>query len=214
AAGVDVGVMKPFATEGVRRGGRLVSMDALYLMAAAGSDDDPSLVTPLCLEEPLAPGVAAERAGVDVDLAAIGAAYRALAARHDFVIVEGVGGVAVPVKGRVMVADLRDLFPLPMWVVARPNLGTINHTALTVEYAQARGWDVTGIVLNGLDAHSAGVAEETNPGAIEELTRKPIVAVLPRLHGVSVGRMAIDGLGEAFTAALADGVLASLHIDA
>ena len=212
ARGVDVGVMKPFATGGVRRDGRLVSLDALYLQAAAGCDDDASLVTPLCLEEPLAPAIAARRAGVDVDLSAIGRAFRAVQSRHDFVIVEGVGGVAVPVKDDVVVGDLRGVFPLPMWVVARPDLGTINHTALTVEYARSRGWDVTGVVLNGVDDESAGVAEATNPGVIEDMTQVTVVAVVPRLPAISVDLLAMDGLGEAFEAAAIDGVIESLRV--
>jgi len=210
ARGVDVGVMKPFATGASMRGGALVAADTAYLRAAAACDDEPSVVTPCLLREPLAPAVAASRAGVDVDLAEVAAAYSTLRARHGFVVVEGVGGVAVPVKGRVLVADLHATFDLPMWVVSRPGLGTVNHTLLTVEYARARGWDVDGIIINGYDAESATVAEQTNPAVIADLCGVPVVGMLPQLSAVSVETGAMDRLGEAFADCLVDGALARL----
>lgn len=210
ARGVDVGVMKPFATGAVRQVDGLVAADTRFLMAAAECADPSSIVTPVCLEEPLAPAVAASRAGVDVNLEAVAEAFQELQRRHEFVVVEGVGGVAVPVRGQVVVGDLHELMPLPMWVVARPGLGTVNHTALTVEYARARSWDVVGIVLNDVGEGPSGVAEDTNPGVIEALTGVPIVATLPRVRGVSVEGLAMDGLEAAFASALRDGVLESL----
>ena len=123
----------------------------------------------------------------------------------------GVGGVAVPVKGGVVVADLHSVFDLPMWVVARPNLGTINHTALTVEYARSRGWDVAGIVINGYDAGSAGAAEATNPQVISELCGVPVLGILPSIPGVSVETGAMAGLGEAFAGCLVPGTLAEMQ---
>ena len=210
ARGVDVGVMKPFATGAEMRGGALSAADTDCLRAATHPADEASLVTPCLLREPLAPAVAASRAGIDVDLDAVAAAYETLRERRQFLVVEGVGGVAVPVKGRIVVADLQSLFDLPMWVVARPNLGTINHTLLTVDYARARGWDVTGIIINGHDQENAGVAEETNPAVIAELTGAPVLGILPRLEGISVEAAAMDGLGEAFANCLVDGTLAGL----
>jgi dethiobiotin synthetase len=210
ARGVDVGVMKPFATGGSMRNGTLVAADTDYLLAAADCADDPSLVTPCLLREPLAPAVAASRAGVEVDLGAVATAYAALRARHEFLVVEGVGGVAVPVKDRVVVADLRSLFDLPMWVVSRPGLGTVNHTLLTVEYARSRGWEVSGIVISGYEAANAGIAEETNPAVMSELCGVPVVGILPTLPGVSVDTGARAGLGEAFADCLVDGTLAGL----
>ena len=209
ARGVDVGVMKPFASGAGRVGDGLLANDTRFLMAAADTSDPASIVTPVCLREPLAPAVAASRAGVDVDLDAVAAAFEELCARHEFVIVEGVGGVAVPVRGRLMVADLADRFPLPMWVVSRAGLGAVNHTVLTVEYARLRGWDVAGIVLNADSEGAGGVAEDTNASVIEDLTDVRVVANLPRVPGVDVDALALAGLGDAFTASLGTGILES-----
>lgn len=202
--GASVGVMKPFATGAVRRDGKLVSTDALFLKAAAKTDDPLDLINPICLEEPLAPAVAARRQGVAVDMGAVRRGFETLCERHEFVVVEGVGGIAVPVTESLLVAHLREWFPLPMWVVARPELGTVNHTLLTVRFAQAHGWDVAGIVLNGLEPESAGIAETTNPGVIEQWTGIPVLGVLPKLATVDVERGCFDGLETAFRTHIAD----------
>jgi dethiobiotin synthetase len=198
--GVRVGVMKPFATGAEMRQGRPVSADALFLRAAAETDDPLEEINPVCLQEALAPGVAAQRAGIRVPMERVQEAFAGLCARHEFVVVEGVGGVAVPVAERTLLADLRAAFPLPMWVVARPTLGTINHTLLTVEFARSRGWDVTGIVLNRLRPEKAGVAEQTNAGVIEEWTGVPVLGTLPYLPGVCVEALECAGLAEAMSA--------------
>ena len=75
---------------------------------------------------------------------------------------------------------------LPLVIVARPNLGTINHTCLTVAYAKARGLKVAGIIINMYDHQNAGVAERTNPGMIETMTGVPILGLVPRVEGLTV----------------------------
>jgi dethiobiotin synthetase len=198
--GLSVGVMKPFATGAVERDGELVSDDARLLQFAAGSADPVSLVNPVCLREPLAPAVAAARAGVAVDLERVRDAFDELTRRHEFIVVEGVGGIAVPVTETHLLADLRDLFSLPLWVVTRPALGTINHTVLTVRFAEQCGWTVQGIVINNLDVETAGVLERTNLEAIPRWTGVPVLGALPRLSSVDVAAMRLDGLAEAFAA--------------
>lgn len=183
ARGVPVGVMKPVETglaPSARDAGR---GDGAFLRACAGVADPPSLVTPLCYEAPLAPAVASRLEGrannPAADLASLDAAHRELAARHPFLVVEGAGGLAVPLAGAFTMADLARRLGLPLLVVARPGLGTINHTVLTVAYARQKGVPVVGVVLNGLRAGAAGRAELTNPAAIEEQAAVPVLAVLP-----------------------------------
>lgn len=185
ARGLDVGAMKP-AESGCARGadGALVPADALRLLRAAGGDDPLDRVCPFRLEAPLAPGIAAAREGVEVSLDAIEAAHRALAARHRHgVVVEGAGGLLVPLDaGFATVADLAVRLALPLLVVARPTLGTINHTALTVEAAAARGLACRGVILNAADAAAEEAATE-NARAIERLTGVPVLACLPHAPG-------------------------------
>ena len=186
AAGVDVGVMKPIASGGIEHKGQIVSEDAIFLKHAAQVDDALDLINPICLRHPLAPSVAAEIERVSIDLRQIDEAFAQLCQRHEFIVVEGVGGIAVPICEEVLVADMAQRFQLPLLVVARPNLGTINHTVLTVEFARSYNLEICGIVLNASQEESKGLAEETNPKELERLTALPILGTVPfdeRLQG-------------------------------
>lgn len=97
------------------------------------------------------------------------------------VLVEGVGGLLVPLHRGYWVRDWVKQLRLPLLVVARPNLGTINHTALTVEAARSAGLNVLGIVLNHARGGPPGLAERTNARAIEETCGVRVLATIPHL---------------------------------
>lgn len=177
--GLNVGVMKPLQTGSEETEQGWVSVDAFFAMQVAGITDPMDIVSPYRLEPPLAPRIAAEITGVTIEMDKISQAYRKLCARHDFMLVEGAGGIMVPITGRYLMADLAILLDLPVLVVARPGLGTVNHTLLTVEYAKTRGLQVAGIIINGFEQSEAGLAEKTNPGLIAELTGVPVVGIIP-----------------------------------
>src|SRR4051812_47299506 len=101
--GRAVGVMKPFATGARTLRGRLVSDDARFLRKAAGVDDSLDLINPICLKPPLAPAMAADVAKKVIDLGKVWAAWRTLTRRHSPMIVEGVGGLLVPLLTRFTV---------------------------------------------------------------------------------------------------------------
>lgn len=159
--------------------------DGACLVRAAGLTLPREQVVPYALPEPLAPTVAARRAGVTIDPARLEAAYTALARQYGLVLVEGAGGLAVPVTDALNMADLAAAWRLPVLVVARPGLGSINHTVLTVCYARAKGLQVLGVVINGYPA-TPGVAEVTNPAVIAAMTGVPLLGVLPHLPDVDV----------------------------
>ena len=186
--GCDVGVMKPVATGGT------ISDDARVLRRAAQTRDSWDLVNPVCLPEPLAPWTAAQRAKRSIRLAPILQAFRALAARHDAVIVEGVGGLLVPLSARLTVADLACAMGLPLLLVARPGLGTLNHTLLTLECARRRRLPVLGIVCNHAQRPSRDrmvrLAQRTNPQILSQLTRVPVLGTLPFQPSVAGARVA------------------------
>jgi len=144
AAGIDVGVMKPVET-GVPASG---PADALALRAAAGVEDPIELVCPLRFSLPAAPLVAARDEGRETPMAPIRDAFATLSARHALMLVEGAGGLLVPFDDETDMADLARTLGLPILIVARTALGTINHTRLTLEAADARGLDVLGVVLS------------------------------------------------------------------
>src|SRR5947209_3311877 len=126
-AGVDVGVMKPFATGAKRARGRLASEDARFLRRAAGVQDSLEQINPICLQAPLAPSMAADIAKKKIDLRRVWAAFRHLQARHSTVVVEGVGGLLVPLITGFTVAHFARRLKLPLLIVTRPSLGTLNH---------------------------------------------------------------------------------------
>lgn len=187
--GLDVGVMKPIATGGrwTTNGaaGRWVSDDARWLAAAAQVDDPWSLINPICFKEPLAPWTAARRAGTAIRLETPVAAFRALSNRHPFLIVEGVGGLLVPLGPKTTVADLAQRLGLPLVLVARPGLGTLNHTLLTLACARRLRLPVRGLILNQADPPSrdpmARLADATNPEILKRLAHVPRMGRLPFL---------------------------------
>ena len=172
--GVNVGVMKPVATGGKRRNGRFVSPDAVRLRAAARVRDRMDLVNPVCLGPPLAPRLAGT-----VRLPAIWKAWRTLRSRHESMIVEGIGGLLVPIRDNFTVADLIRRLRLPVLVVTRPTLGTLNHTALTVHVARQQGIRIRGLVVNHHANFRRGRAERSAARALEDLCGVPVLAEIP-----------------------------------
>jgi dethiobiotin synthetase len=181
AAEFDVGVSKPFASGAVVSGGRRTHGDVEALMRAAGSRDPFEIVCPCLFRDPLAPSVAAPREGARVDLARAARAVREIARRHDVTVVEGAGGLLAPLTRRVTVADFARRLGLPVLVVARPALGTLNHTRLTVEAARARGLAVLGVVVNHARPGRRGLAERTNTAALRGWCGAPVLGEIP--HG-------------------------------
>ena len=184
---VNVGVMKPIATGGHRLGwghtARWVSDDARRLAACADVTDPWPLINPVCFNEPLAPWTAALRARRPVALRAARDAFRVLRARHDVLIVEGVGGLLVPLTAHAMLADLARQLGLPLLLVTRPGLGTLNHTLLSLECAATRGLPIAGMVINHTEPSSrnaiARVISRTNIEVLKRLARVPILGSLP-----------------------------------
>jgi dethiobiotin synthetase len=174
ARGVDVGVAKP-----VQSGNRAADPegDAMRLKQAAGVDELPEEIAPFCFDAPLAPLVAARLEERELDLEEVCRAVRTLAERHEIVVVEGAGGLLVPVGRDWTIADLAVALALPLVVVARAGLGTVNHTLLTVFEARRRGLEVAGVVVDGPPDQST----EANAGLIEAFGHVPVLAVVPWL---------------------------------
>jgi dethiobiotin synthetase len=166
--------MKPIACGPAREN------DAKIIKKALGLYDPLSLINPINLKAPLAPLVAARQEKRKIKKKKIFSAYKKLEKKYDLVLVEGVGGVAVPILPRYCVIDLiRDL-GLPTIVVARAGLGTINHTLLTLGALKDEGIEVMGIVLNGFCGKE--LSEKSNAEMLEELSGLPVLAKLPQLN--------------------------------
>ena len=179
--GVDVGVMKPIET-GVGHAGPL---DAIALRGAARVEDPLDVICPQQFALPAAPTVAAAAEQREVDLAAVRSAFDRISAHHESVIVEGAGGLLVPIADGVGMADLSRDLGLPILVVARAALGTINHTLLTLEVAVARGLEVVGVVIS----HAGGrisAADAANLSELRDALGTGLVGEIPPLNGGSV----------------------------
>ncbi|HMK57330.1 MAG TPA: dethiobiotin synthase [Dissulfurispiraceae bacterium] len=191
---IRVGAMKPIETGCEKRDGILVPADGSFLRSVSNMDDSLDLITPVRYELPLAPYVAESEENREVDLGRVFEAYKVLSSRYDFMVVEGVGGAMVPLTkkdgspGRAyLVADLMADLGLQAVVVARPALGTINHTLLTLSYLFDKGIGVAGIIISFSKPPDGTIAESTNPRALAELCRVPIVGTIPYMRDISAG---------------------------
>ncbi|MBI4948969.1 MAG: dethiobiotin synthase [Deltaproteobacteria bacterium] len=167
ARGIDVGVMKPVETGCAEAGGSLVPTDALALKKAAGSDDPLDLINPYRFSHPLSPNVAARLSGVETDLNRIESAFKTLSAVHEIILVEGAGGLLVPLNGDYTMADVAIRLSARLLIVAASKLGAINHALLTVECAKSRGIDVAGVILNHPAPRSGDASIKYNRSEIE-----------------------------------------------
>jgi dethiobiotin synthetase len=174
AAGVDAIGMKP-AESGLVAG---ELADSERLRAACGDAEPLEAICPYRFSAPLAPAVAARVEGRTVSFERVLEAARALAGRHETVLVEGAGGLLVPLTDRESFADLALALGLPALVVARAGLGTVNHVALTIEALRARGIPLAGVVLN-----RTGAADDPsvpfNAAEIARVTGCEPIATLP-----------------------------------
>ena len=169
--GLRVQAMKPIESGVVERpvSDHGLASDADRLRAACGSTLPLSVVRPYALEEPLAPMIAAARAHVRIDIAVLDAALAQVEQDADVVLVEGAGGLLVPIDLRVSYLDLFARWQLPLLLVAGNKLGVLNHVLLTVRAAETAGVPVRAIVLTSLSDRDATVAETTNFDALVTL---------------------------------------------
>lgn len=207
AAGQKVGVLKPVASGCRHDREGLVSGDAEFLAVCAATDYPLSVITPVCYKTAAAPVVCAAIEGRAVDFEAIAAAYGFLCGTCDVVLVEGIGGALVPLTETETILDVGAALDLPTVIVARPGLGTINHTLLTLAAVRAAGLPVAGVVINGYNAATAGIPEETASEAICRCGRTTVLTVVPYDEDSSVeegrlGAAALEAMGVCDWAAL------------
>jgi dethiobiotin synthetase len=170
--GVDAVPMKPIQTGCEPRAGGLVAPDLEFALQAVDlrpPPDERELMSPYRFEPACSPHLAAAMASARISIERVTACFNELAARHDTVVVEGAGGVLVPIgQGRTML-DLMIALRLPVLLVARPGLGTINHTLLSLREIRRTGLHPLGVVFNESIQSPRGMVEEDNPRIVAEL---------------------------------------------
>lgn len=153
--GLQVAGMKPVAAGARLRRGVRYNEDVEQLRAAASVDVPRQVMNPYCFTPPIAPHLAAREAGQTIRMSVIARHYAQIAARCDVVVVEGVGGLLVPLGTRLDAAEIPRRLDLPLLLVVGLRLGCLNHTLLTVEAAQARGLRIAGWIANSIDPSMA-----------------------------------------------------------
>lgn len=177
--GLKVGVFKPIASGCRHDREGLVSDDTEFLAMCADADTPLSVITPVTYKTSAAPVTCAAIEGYSVDYEAISMAYRYLCDSCDAVLVEGIGGAMVPITETETILDLAEEFNLPTVVVARPDLGTINHSLLTIAAVRNAGLPVAGLVINGYNAETADVPEETSADVICDFSDTNLLSIVP-----------------------------------
>lgn len=179
-AGTDAVPMKPVQTGCTRRQGAWVAPDLEFSLKASGmapSAADLALMAPYCFRPPCSPHLAARRAGGRISLPSLHGAFRQLNRAHEFVVVEGAGGVLVPLDDRRTMLDLMKLLGLPVILVARPGLGTINHTLLSIYALRQARLKVLAVVFNKTSPGRQGWIEQDNRDTIETRASLPVVVL-------------------------------------
>lgn len=185
--GLGVGVSKPIASDCRRERDALVCADTEAIAHFSDCQHPLHTITPVTYREPLAPAVAAQRERRPVDYAAIGDALSRLDRdeAHDVLLIEGIGGVMVPLDDEHDVIDLMVAIGYPVVVVTRPTLGTLNHTAMTCRLIREAGLRLAGIVVNRYNAESNDIAEATNPLWLAKQSNTTVLATIPDATNVA-----------------------------
>ncbi len=189
----SVGVMKPAETGCEERDTRLFPQDAYYLKEASGCKEPLEKICPYVLRDPLAPSTAASREGTQIDISLLAEVYHEISSSHDITLVEGAGGLLVPLLPSYTYADLAKLLKLPLLVVAPNRLGVINHLVLTLEHASCLGLSVLGYVLDRLEG-GPSLAAETNAEALRFLTAVPCLGEIPYIEDLESKRSSVADL--------------------
>lgn len=216
-AGTDTGVGKTVVTAGLTGWLRSTGVEARAIKPAqtgAPEDDDAAVVRAVCDDEDaatclrqfgpaLAPRVAADREETTIDYASLLSDCQAAVADAHFAVVEGIGGLRVPVTVDHEVIDLVDDLGLPVLLVARSGLGTLNHTALSAQALRARDCTVLAVLLN--EYEGATVPERTNPPELERMLDVPVHTMAPLDR--TDGSAPIEGVRRALPESLPESVL-------
>lgn len=202
--GFKVGAMKAIETGCLNKDGILLPSDGMFLRDMAEMNDSIDLITPIKFETPLSPFIAGKIENLDIEIDRILKAFDNLNKKYDFVIVEGVGGLMVPLmkaeKKKATFYFVRDLIKdlgLPSIIVTKPGLGTLNHTILTVEALKNKKIPIKGYIINYSESAKNDIAEKTNPEALRELLDIPFLGTMPYLIDLNkdaIGETALKNL--------------------
>ncbi|MBN1673553.1 MAG: dethiobiotin synthase [Kiritimatiellae bacterium] len=187
ADGIDAVPMKPIQTGCRRAGADLAAPDLAFCLDTAGlapSAEEERLMAPFRFEPACSPHLAAREAGQVLAPDGVAQAFTRLAARHQAVVVEGAGGILVPISGTAFMLDVMTALHLPVILVARPGLGTLNHTLLSLRELRRASLPVLGVVFCESSPCEHDAVAQDNESTIRELGRVPVLGCLPYVRGL------------------------------
>lgn len=197
--GLNIGVMKPVETGCIEENGVLVPLDAKSLKESAGVKHPLDFINPYRFALPVSPHIAAKASGNAIVVEVILNCFNKIKKDVDFCIVEGAGGVMVPLSPGFLTIDLIKLMNLEVLVVAKDKLGTINHTLLTLEALRNRGIKIKGVVLNRI-TQDLGVDSLTNADSIREYGKVDVIGIFPYIptEDKSIGDRILSEIAEQY----------------
>jgi dethiobiotin synthetase len=195
--GLRVAPMKPVASGSAVHTGKLLNEDTKALLAASDAGVSAEMVTPYVFSEAIAPHIAAQKAGVGIDFKVIAKAYSNLKQHADMLIVEGVGGIKVPLNSRQDVADLAKELGLPVILVVGMRLGCINHAILSAAAIIDTGLPFTGWIANCIDDEMPAL--DANIATLRQKLPAPLLGIIPHHKKLQTAQVALfikiaDGL--------------------
>lgn len=177
-SGIDAGYYKAALSGAELRDGKWIAGDADYVKRIANLPDSQEELVSYVYKEAVSPHLAARKEGNPVELAQVKTDFVTATQRHEFVFVEGSGGIICPIRyddKKIFLADIMKELNLPLLIVTTAALGSINSCVLTVEYARARGLDIRGIIVNRYGSSGNLQMEDDNIFMMQELTDLPIL---------------------------------------
>lgn len=181
-AGMDVAYYKAAMSGNERRpDGTLIPGDALFVKEFAGISQSLESMCPYVYEHAVSPHLASRLEGNPVRMAVVEEKFQALSREHDYVVVEGSGGITCPIgydEERIQLEDIVRRLQLPSVMVADAGLGTINGVVLTHAYMEQKGLPLKGILFNHF--HQGDVMEEDNRRMCEEMTGLPVLGCIAK----------------------------------
>ena len=167
---------------------------SLSLASMTVSADDYQNMSPYRFRPACSPHLAAEMAGTEIEIAEIIIAARALAQDYDFLLAEGAGGTLVPLNSHEIMMDLMHAFRFPVLIAARPGLGTINHTLLTIRALRSDGLDIAGVVFVASTDTERTFIEDNNAKSIEQFGNVPVLGTIPFCEQLATSTPTYDDL--------------------
>ena len=199
--GYEISVYKPFQSGAIEGNKQLISPDLSFVKQI---DDNIKTKYSYIMKAPTTPSVAAELEGIVIDKKKVLKDFGELKQTSDIVITEGAGGLMVPVNNELLMSDIVKMLNLPVVIVARATLGTINHTLMTVKMAQSMGINVLGVIINRYPLNTKDKAIKTAPSLIRKFSGVKLFGIIPDISSIS------DGCGAEF---LIDSIINNLNLE-